>query len=267
MSITIQMGVNPIPTCVISLSSYSYENGNMSANFDYTLNSISGYDYWGYGVKLEYGATESLGSTEQLIPLSTNRWSAKSGRITINKTNVTSSPQYFYFRLNSLAATEATPGNIGAYSINVDIDDKPTEIEGANNFVLEQTTSAWFTPKKSSFIHNLYIDLINSGNTWVTRQNYTSGATITISDSEILNAYRQISNCHPNQTVSVKYYLETIDNGKNLGGTSLWKTMTVNGTSKININNSWKNAIPYININGVWKPTIAYIKNNNWNRC
>ena len=51
------------------------------------------------------------------------------------------------------------------------------------------------------------------------------------------------------------------------GGVSIWKTMTIGGTSKINIGGSWKKAIPYVKVNGSWKPTISYIKaNSNWKR-
>ena len=91
---------------------------------------------------------------------------------------------------------------------NIDVN-KATNFDGANDFTLEGTTSAWFTPFKSSYTHNLYIDLINDGNTWVSRENYTSGSDITISDSEILNAYSQLGNYSPGQTVNVKYYLAT----------------------------------------------------------
>lgn len=149
---------------------------------------------------------------------------------------------------------------------NIDVN-KITNFDGANDFTLEGTTSAWFTPFKSSYTHNLYIDLINDGNTWVARENYTSGSNITISDSEILNAYSQLGNYSPGQTVNVKYYLATFSGGTNIGGVSLWKTMTIGGTAKVNISGSWKKAIPYIKINDLWKPTISYVKANlSWKR-
>lgn len=150
-------------------------------------------------------------------------------------------------------------------NINVD---RITEFGGANDFMLEGTTSAWFTPFKSSYTHNLYIDLINDGNTWVSRPNYTSGSTITISGSEILNAYNWLSSYKPGQAVKVKYYLATFSGGTSLGGVSLWKTMTIGGTSKINIEGTWKNAIPYVKIGDTWKPEISYIKaNSNWKQA
>ena len=266
MAITIQMGENPKPTCTISLSSSSFDNGTAKATFNYTLSSMSGYNYWGYGVIFEYGGSSSLGSSVTLNGTSPNQWSAKSGSVTITKTGVSTSPQYFYFRLNSVASTAGTPGNTSSYSVSFNVD-KMTEFDGANDFTLESTTSAWFTPYKSSYTHNLYIDLINDGNTWISRPNYTSGSTITISDSEILNAYSQLSGYSPGQTVSVKYYLATFSNGTSLGGVSLWKTMTIGGTAKIKVGDSWKKAIPYVNVNGEWKPTISYINDSsNWKR-
>ena len=43
--------------------------------------------------------------------------------------------------------------------------------------------------------------------------------------------------------------------------------MTIGGTAKVNINGSWKKAIPYIKINDLWKPTISYVKANlSWKR-
>ncbi len=266
MSITIQMGDNPKPTCTISLSSSSFDNGTATATFSYTLSAMSGYNYWGYGVTLEYGGSSSLGSSVNLIGTSTSQWSAKSGSVTITKTNVSTSPQYFYFRLNAVAATSGTPGATSSYEVSFNIDRK-TEFTSADNFTLEGTTKATFTPYKSSYTHNLYIDLLTDGNTWITRTGYTSGSTITISDSEILSAYSQLSSYRPSQTVSVKYYLATFSGSTSLGGVSLWKTMTIGGTSKVNVSGSWKNAIPYVKSGGSWKPSIAYIKaNSSWKR-
>ena len=149
---------------------------------------------------------------------------------------------------------------------NIDVN-KVTNFDGANDFTLEGTTSAWFTPFKSSYTHNLYIDLINDGNTWVAREGYTSGSTITISDAEILSAYNQLSGYSVGQTVNVKYYLATFSGGTSLGGVSLWRTLTIGGTAKVNIGGYWKKAIPYVKVNGSWKPTISYIKaNSNWKR-
>ncbi len=267
MSISIQMGENPKPTCTVSLASSSFDNGTATATFSYTLSAMSGYNYWGYGVILEYGGSSSLGSSVTLINTSTSQWSAKSGSVTITKTNVSTSPQHFYFRLNAVASTAGTPGSTSSYSVEFNVDRK-TEFDGANNFTLESTTSAWFTPYKSSYTHNLYIDLINDGNTWISRTNYTSGNTITISDSEILNAYNQLSGYSPGKTVNVKYYLATFSGGTSLGGVSLWKTMTIGGTLKVNIEGTWRNAIPYVKIGDTWKPSISYIKaDSNWKRA
>lgn len=150
---------------------------------------------------------------------------------------------------------------------NIDVN-KVTQFDGANDFTLESTTSAWFTPYKSWYTHNLYIDLLNDGNTWISRPGYSSGQTIQISDDEILNAYNQLLNYNPGQTVNVKYYLATFSGDTNLGGVSLWKTMTIGGTAKINIGGTWKKAIPYVKVNGVWKPTISYINaDSSWKRA
>ena len=43
--------------------------------------------------------------------------------------------------------------------------------------------------------------------------------------------------------------------------------MTIGGTAKVNINGSWKKAIPYVKINGSWKPTISHVNaNSSWKR-
>lgn len=268
MSISIQMGESPKPVCTISLASSSFNNGTATATFSYTLSAMSGYNYWGYGVVLEYGGSSSLGNNVNLIGTSTNQWSEKSGSITVTKTNVSTSPQYFYFRLNSVAATSGTPGSTRSYEVPYNIDRK-TEFSNADNFTLESTAKATFTPYKSSYTHNLYIDLINDGNTWITRTGYTSGSTITISDNEILNAYSQLSGYSPGQTVPVKYYLVTYSGDTNIGVSSIWKTMTIGGTAKINIGSSWEKAVPYVKVTGSWKPTVSYIKTesgSNWKR-
>ena len=54
MSITIKMGDNPKPTCTISLSSSSFDNGTATATFSYTLSAMSG---------ITIGVTELLWST------------------------------------------------------------------------------------------------------------------------------------------------------------------------------------------------------------
>lgn len=149
---------------------------------------------------------------------------------------------------------------------NIDVN-KVTQFDGANDFTLETTTSAWFTPYKSSYTHNLYIDLINDGNTWVSRPGYKSGAAIIISDDEILKAYSQLSGYKPGQTVSIKYYPATFLNGSQLGGVNLWKTLTIGGTAKINAGGSWKRSIPYVNSGGTWKPAIGYIKSGSSWKC
>ena len=83
----------------------------------------------------------------------------------------------------------------------------------------------------------------------------------------ILNAYSQLGNYSPGQILNVKYYLATFSGGTHIGGDSLWKTMTIGGTAKVNISGSWKKAIPYVKINGSWKPTISYVNaNSSWKR-
>ena len=266
MSITIKMGQNPQPSCTISLASSSFDNGTAIATFNYTLAAMSSPNRWGYGVRLEYGGESSLGSSVDLVGTSSSTWSAKSGSVTITKTNVSTSPQYFYFRLNSLSATAGAPGSIGSESVDFDID-RVTEFSSADDFTLECSTKATFTPYKSSYVHNLYIDLLTDGNTWVTREGYTSGTTFSMTDEEILNAYSQLSDYRPGQTVSVKYYLATYSDGRNLGGRSLWKTMAIGGTAKVKNDGIWKNAIPYVKVGNIWKPTISYVKvNSSWKR-
>jgi len=81
--------------------------------------------------------------------------------------------------------------------------------------------------------------------------------------------YSQLSGYSPGQTVPVKYYLVTYSGDTNIGVSSIWKTMTIGGTAKINIGSSWKKAVPYVKVTGSWKPTVSYIKTesgSNWNR-
>lgn len=67
--------------------------------------------------------------------------------------------------------------------------------------------------------------------------------------------------------MSVKYYLSTFSGNKSLGGASIWETMTIGGTSKVNIGGTWKKAIPFMKINNSWKSVISYIKvNSSWKR-
>lgn len=264
MSTNLIMGVNPRPTCVISLANYSISGDVLTANFNYTLSSMGGYDWWGYGVALEYGENNSLGQRINLISKNTNRWSAKSGSLSITKYGVTTTPQSFYFRLNSLYPTEGCPGNIGTYSIDVDVA-KPSIILNCSDLIIENPFLVNYESYNNSFSHDLHVDINNE---WFKGwYGYSSGTYVSFSDNEILAIYQKFGMPQAGFKTNVKFTLRTWSGNKEVGINSVFVEGLVGGTSKVLDRGIWKNCVPYYKDNQIWKPCISYCNDNGvWKR-
>lgn len=275
MAITIQMGENPKPTCMITLASSSFSNGTATATFDYSLDAMSGYSYWGYGVKLEYGSTSSLGSSVTIVNTSPSQWSTRTGSVTITKTGVSTSPQSFYFRLNAVSATAGTPGSTSSYSVDFAVDRK-SDITGGDFGRVERSWSVNFTTY-GSYYHRLICyawrtDQTFSQNTQiVTYSGVSSGQSRQFTDAQILSIYNKQGIPVHDGTINIRFVLETYkSNGGAHIGDSQWDfTGYFWGTGKIRKNSSsWQGTLPFVRISSAWKPCLAYINiNGTWKRC
>lgn len=264
MSVNITMGVNPIPSCSIELVNSSFSGGTLTAEFKYTLAAMSGYDWWAYGIKLEYGSSSALGSSITLKEMSTSQWSAMSGNITISKSGVNSTPQLFYFRLNSLYPTEETPGSIGTYIFDVEVA-KPSIIINCSDFIIENPFSVSYEIYDNSYKHDLHID---ANGTWFKGiYNYSSGSEVQFTDTELLSLYSKIGMPSVSSTVPIKFTLRTWNGDKEVGINSCEVEGLVGGTAKIKIKEKYKGCVPYYRHGGKWKPCVSYIKSlQTWER-
>mgnify|MGYP004505651407 FL=1 len=264
MSININMGVNPIPTCTVELVNSSFSGNTLTAKFKYTLAAMSGYDWWAYGVKLEYGDSSKLGSSITLKEKSTSQWSAMSGNVTISKSGVNSTPQSFYFRLNSLYPTEGTPGSIGIYTFDVEIA-KPSIIINCSDFIIENPFSVRYKTYDNSYKHDLHIDA--DGAWFKGIYNYSSGSVLQFTDSELLSLYSKIGMPSVLSVIPIKFTLRTWNGDKEVGINSCEVKGRVGGTAKIKIKGKYKNCVPYYRHNGKWKPCVSYVKSfQTWKR-
>lgn len=274
MPITIQMGDRPKPTATISLASKNYSSGTLTCTFDWFLNALGGSSYWGYGVNLQYSTDNVNFSTLNIIPAGTRHWSAKNGSVIIVINNVSSTPQTFYFRLNSVQPTSASPGKPVGYSVNVALASKITIL---GNFDIEGEHWLEFTKYFDGAYMDLYLWVWKDGNDENTgmrigesswegyRGNYQSGEHTKFNSMQ----RAQIYNLAMPQTtvgtkVNVRYILKTYigPSGTYIGEDSKVVQGIIRGSIKVNDNGTWKNCVPFVRFDNSWKPCSASVKNN-----
>ena len=71
------------------------------------------------------------------------------------------------------------------------------------------------------------------------------------------------------RSVSVVFRVTTYNGTTKIGSntTSTGIPGYATGTSKVNVNGTWKKAVPWVKTNGVWKRSVASVyKNNAWRR-
>jgi hypothetical protein len=272
------MGENPKPTATITLQSMDYSGTTLTCVFSYSLSAMSGANYWGYGVNLEYGVTSSLGSSVTLVSTSTSQWNTISGSVQIVKTSVTSSPQNFYFRLNAVVATSGTPGATSSYEVSFPI--APTLAE-LTYFPVISLENPWSVGYKLNGVDHVGIRL------YVWRQNQTEADKIkiyteehydnngvrTLQDSTLFTCYNLAgTSLSPSNPLILQYELSS--NGPDdegnpyLGSDFETTTAYLSGTSSVKVNGAWQQSIPFIRASGAWKPALMYIKSSGtWRRC
>lgn len=128
-------------------------------------------------------------------------------------------------------------------------------------FNLEDTFSVPITKYSTSFVDNLTIKI---GSTTIhTEPNYTSGAAINLSDTEILSAYNALGS---NMSGSVIFELVTTSGGTQIGTSSGAATGIAAGTAYIKVGGHWTRAVPHIKAGGVWKKAVMLMKDTTWKR-
>lgn len=277
------MGQTPTPTCNISLAAEpSFSNGTLTAKFNYTLSAMSGASRWGYGVVLQYGTSENLENSQTLVGTSARTWESKSGTITITKPNVSSSPQDFYFRLNSIASTGGAPGDTYKYIVTfATIPPQPekgkiSEITGISDFTVEYNHSFSFVQYDDSFRNDVWINVKNPDSSedlsnWSTvlaQKDYHTNENLHFTPEAIATIYKiAMPKTAPGAYVDVMYHLETLKaDGKTIVG-DFHRTVKgfIQGNMFKNSDGTWKNCVPFVNVGGAWKPCVCYQNvNNSW---
>lgn len=165
---------------------------------------------------------------------------------------------------NEIFETKLTYGTYGTSdisgSVTFDTISRPSEIGTISDFNLEDTFSVPVDKKSTSFTDDL---VIKQGSTVIkTVLNYTGGANINLTDSELFTAYNVID-----KSAVFTFETTTKIGSTTVGTDSATATGTAAGTAYIKIEDSWRRAIPYIRVNGVWKKAIANVKSGgSWKR-
>ena len=161
---------------------------------------------------------------------------------------------------------DASSGMTGAYvstTFTLDTNPRGSVINSVSNFNLEDTFSVSVTKYSSSFTDTLAIKY--GGTTIKTITGYTSGASINLSDTEILTAYNALGS---NMSGTFTFNLTTKSGSTTIGTDSDTATGTAKGTMYINSGGTWKRTVPHRNVSGAWKKCIAYINSGGtWKRC
>lgn len=269
------MGDNPKPTAVIELVNKSYSGGNLACTFSWRLNAMGRGSYWSLGVKLEYGNDTSVNNSLTIIPSGTRTWGERSGQVTIEKSNVFSTPQDFYFRLNSIQKTSGTPGSTQNYQVNVELASK---IVVAGNFDIEG--EHWINYQK---YFDGYMDLFlwawkvgNPENTGIFvksepqwwdgyRGNYASGEHTKFNSGQRAEIYKlAMPDTAVGTKVNFRYILKTYTGpgGAYVGEDSRVVQGTIRGNIKLKNGGTWKNCIPFVRTGNAWKPCAALLKDS-----
>ncbi len=279
MGMTIQMGNTPKPTCEISLvGNPSFSNGTLTATFNYTLRAMSGASRWGYGVILEYGSSGNLGSEKSLIGTTQRQWSTLTGQIEITKTNVSTSPQTFYFRLNSAVSTGGTPGETYGYEVDFSTGTQPeqpkiSKITEISDFTVEYDHWFTFEQYEPSFRNHIWINVRKpgGGDNWETvfsKEDYHTNEKLHFAPEAIATIYRiAMPDTAPGAYVDVEYHLETYrsDCQTFVGVDDKPVKGFITGNVFTKMGETWKNCVPFVNVGGTWKPCVCYQNvNNSW---
>lgn len=162
------------------------------------------------------------------------------------------------FQTECTYSTYATGTQSG--TVAFDTIPRASEIGAISNFNLEDTFSVPVDKKSPSFTDDL---VMKQGSTTIkTILNYTSGASINLTDTELLTAYNAID-----KSASFTFETTTKSGSTVIGTDNAAATGTAAGTAYFKTSGSWKRALPYIKVNGTWKKAIANIKSGgSWKR-
>ena len=130
-------------------------------------------------------------------------------------------------------------------------------------FNWEDAFSVPVSKYSASFTDNLTIKIGDA--TIKTLSNYTSGAGITLTDTELFAAYNALGTA---MSAAASFLLQTYSGGSLIGSASAGATGSAVGTAYLNVGGSWKRTVPHLNAGGTWKKSIAYTNSGGvWKRC
>jgi hypothetical protein len=269
------MGENPKPTAIIALQGLDYSDATLTCTFSYSLNTMSGANYWGYGIKLEYGGTSGLGSSVTIQNTSPSQWSVTTGTVQIVKNGVTTSPQSFYFRLNALSSTAGTPGATGSYSVDFQLSATLAELTYFPSISVEKSWNIGYSLNGADHVGiKLYMwakSRPESEKTLIYSEGHYDNRGVRIFSDDIIFSCYSLPNVQlsPSNPAYLQYELLSYDSSYSYVGSD-FETVDAYfaGTSNVKADGIWENTIPYVKISGAWKSAIMYGNSGGtWKRC
>jgi hypothetical protein len=123
-----------------------------------------------------------------------------------------------------------------------------------SDFNVEDGCSVPLTKYSESFTDTLVIKI---GDTTIkTIEDYTNGAAIVFTESELIAIYAAIEDIADTFTFQITTYSGVTE----IGDDSSTATGTIIGNGHLKVGGMWKNAIYYLKVSGVWKKTLVYLK-------
>lgn len=235
-SVTVTVGSSPKPTCAVSVTP-SLSGTTLTLKCSYTLNAINGYNYWGYGIRLQYGTNGTSWSSKNLVSESTSQWSKKTGSFTLTYSSVTSDKK-IYFRLASYPDGAKT-GSSKSMTIGVK---KLTVSKGSNISSVRISTGGTYNLVGASC--KVTCTCSDPNGYTVDFNKWTSSNSSVLSNSSSQTYSFKMPNSNITLTASatrtpIKYTIKYIGNGNTGGSTAssvhtygVAKALTANGFTR-----------------------------------
>ena len=208
--------------------------------------------------------------------------------VTINGTQVYYKAQQSWSSHNFPAATGSTSGSLtvshnsdGNKSITVSLTtavyndgtgttsktwtldkiNRNSQIASVPSFNVEDTLSCNFTKYVDTYTDTL---TLKYGDTEIASfSNYTTGTAVSLTDAQILTAYGALGSA---KSGDFTFMLTTYNGEDSIGTSSMTGTGTCVGTARVNVNGTWKRALPWVKVNGTWKKALGFSRHSTWKR-
>lgn len=259
---SINWGTGPVIPC-----SFSYDRTRDGANMKYRIYGSIGTNsgtqkHFGYPIYVKVFLDSSQKYSSTLKSSDPAYWygpyNFDTGWQTVSgKTSGSTS-----LRINLYSGSGSSRDDNYYYTLTVD--PAASTIGTVNPFNLEDSVYVPVTKQNSSFTDTL--EVIIAKQTVKTITNYSS-SNISFTPEELLTIYGLMS--ASDRSVSVVFRVTTYNGTTKIGSNTIPTGIPgyATGTSKVNVNGTWKKAVPWVKVNDVWKRSVASVyKNNAWRR-